>query len=31
MGADGEYFHDASDVPYLLGKPSEYWTDRKGL
>jgi len=30
-GADGEYLHDASDVPYLLGKPAEYWTDRKGL
>jgi hypothetical protein len=30
-GADGEYFHDATDVPYLLGRPAEYWTDRKGL
>ncbi len=30
-GADGEYFHDLTDVPYLLGRPAEYWTDRKGL
>jgi hypothetical protein len=30
-GADGEYFHDVSDVPYLLGRPTEYWTDRKSL
>jgi hypothetical protein len=29
-GADGEYIHDATDVPDLLGKPVEYWTDRKG-
>jgi hypothetical protein len=29
-GADGEYIHDASYVPELLGKPTEYWTDRKG-
>ena len=27
-GADGEYFHDLTDLPYLLGRPSEYWTDR---
>ena len=27
-GGDGEYFHLADAVPYLLGKPSEYWTDR---
>ncbi len=30
-GADGEYFHDLHDVPYLLGRPAEFWTDRKGL
>jgi hypothetical protein len=30
-GADGEYFHDLNDVPYLLGRPAEYWTDRKRL
>jgi hypothetical protein len=30
-GADGEYFHDLTDVPYLLGRPTEYWTDRKRL
>ena len=23
-GRDGEYFHDIEDVPYFLGKPSEY-------
>jgi hypothetical protein len=30
-GADGEYLHDLTDVPYLLGRPAEYWTDRKEL
>jgi hypothetical protein len=29
-GAEGEYEHDASDVPLLCGQPAEYWTDRKG-
>lgn len=29
-GQDGEYLHDAEDVPDLLGKPSEFWTDREG-
>jgi hypothetical protein len=29
-GADGEYEHDVTDVPKLLGAPAEYWTDRKG-
>jgi len=28
-GADGEYIHDMSYVPKLLGKPVEFWTDRK--
>jgi hypothetical protein len=28
-GADGEYVHDMSYVPELLGKPVEFWTDRK--
>lgn len=28
-GGDGEYFHGASNVPVFLGKPVEYWTDRK--
>jgi hypothetical protein len=28
-GADGEYLHDMSDVPDLLGKPKQFWTDRK--
>ena len=27
-GRDGEYFHHVEDVSPLLGKPSEYWTDR---
>ena len=27
-GRDGEYFHEVDDVSPLLGKPSEYWTDR---
>lgn len=30
-GADGEYVHDASRVPQLLGMPTEFWTDRRGL
>jgi hypothetical protein len=29
-GGDGEYIHEMSDVPALLGSPSEFWTDRKG-
>lgn len=28
-GADGEYLHDLSDVPDLLGVPVEFWTDRR--
>lgn len=28
-GIDGEYFHDANDVPDLLGTPQEYWTERR--
>jgi hypothetical protein len=28
-GGDGEYFHHIEDVNPLLGKPAEYWTDRK--
>lgn len=28
-GAEGEYEHDASDVPPLCGRPAKYWTDRK--
>ena len=27
-GAYGEYFHRADDVSPMLGKPSEYWTER---
>jgi len=30
-GADGEYIHDMTYVPQLLGVPAEYWTDRRGL
>jgi hypothetical protein len=29
-GRDGEYEHGLTDVPYWLGAPAEYWTDRKG-
>ena len=25
---DGEYFHAASDVPDVLGKPHQFWTER---
>ena len=27
-GGDGEYFHLVEAVPFQLGQPSEYWTDR---
>ena len=30
-GSDGEYFHDLSDVPLLLGRPAEFWTDRRNV
>ncbi len=30
-GADGEYVHDVADVTSILGRPSEYWTDRRLL
>jgi len=30
-GANGEYLHDVTDVPELLGHPVEYWTDRKEI
>jgi hypothetical protein len=30
-GADGEYTHGMSAVPFYLGKPAEFWTDRKGV
>jgi hypothetical protein len=29
-GHEGEYEHDASDVPPFCGLPAEFWTDRKG-
>jgi hypothetical protein len=29
-GRDGEYVHDETYVPPILGAPAEYWTDRKG-
>ena len=28
-GFEGEYLHDASHVPTLLGTPAEYWTHRR--
>jgi hypothetical protein len=28
-GQDGEYYHQVTDVPPLLGTPTEYWTDRR--
>lgn len=28
-GGDGEYIHEASKVPGYLGRPGEYWTDRR--
>jgi hypothetical protein len=28
-GADGEYAHDATKLPLLLGRPAQYWTDRR--
>jgi hypothetical protein len=28
-GADGEYLHDLSALPALLGKPAEFWADRR--
>ncbi len=28
-GADGEYFHDAEDVTHWLGRPREFWTERR--
>jgi hypothetical protein len=30
-GHEGEYEHDASEVPVLCGRPVEFWTDRKGV
>jgi hypothetical protein len=30
-GADGEYEHDLSYVPALLGKAVEFWTDRRNV
>jgi hypothetical protein len=28
-GADGEYQHDLTKLPALLGRPAQYWTDRR--
>ena len=28
-GADGEYFHEIGDVHPSLGRPQEYWTERR--
>jgi hypothetical protein len=30
-GADGEYLHGLRDVPYLYGRPTQFYTDRKQL
>jgi len=30
-GADGEYVHQATKLPSLLGRPAQYWTDRRSL
>jgi len=30
-GADGEYIHLIDDVPDFLGKPKEFWTDRRSI
>jgi hypothetical protein len=30
-GADGEYIHAASRVPGYLGRPAEFWTDRRSV
>jgi hypothetical protein len=30
-GYDGEYLHEVTYVPEVLGSPEEYWTDRKIL
>jgi len=30
-GADGEYIHDLSRLPALLGVASEFWTDRRNI
>ena len=29
FGADGEYLHPIEQVPFLCGRPSEFWTDRR--
>jgi hypothetical protein len=28
-GADGEYVHSATQLPALLGRPAQFWTDRR--
>jgi hypothetical protein len=30
-GGDGEYIHEMSKVPGYLGRPAEYWTDRRSV
>ena len=30
-GGDGEYLHEMSKVPGYLGRPAEYWTDRRSV
>ncbi len=28
-GADGEYVHELTSLPVVLGRPGQYWTDRR--
>jgi len=28
-GKDGEYFHEHRDVPVLMGKPAEFYSERR--
>jgi hypothetical protein len=30
-GADGEYLHDLTKLPSVLGRPAQYWTDRRSV
>ena len=30
-GADGEYVHEVTKLPSLLGRPAQYWTDRRSV
>jgi hypothetical protein len=30
-GADGEYLHEATKLPLLLGRPAQFWMDRSSV